>query len=44
MEQAGWLVIRVIADHIHSRQAWLMQRVAQALRDRADSPAQRSTR
>jgi len=34
MEAAGWLVIRVVKEHITHRRSWLIQRVRQALADR----------
>ena len=34
MEAAGWLVIRVVKEHLIHRQNWLIQRVRQALADR----------
>lgn len=34
MEEAGWLVITVVKGHIHSRQEWLVARIARALHER----------
>ena len=36
LEDAGWLVIRVIKGHIFDNPHWLAERVRRALRDRAD--------
>jgi hypothetical protein len=35
MQEAGWYVIRVIADHVFLHPAWLVARVSQKLRERS---------
>lgn len=35
LEDAGWLVIRVVSDHIRLRPGWLVQRISRALIERA---------
>jgi len=34
MQEAGWYVIRVVADHVYRQQQWLVERVARQLRER----------
>ncbi len=37
-EESGWQVILVIKDHIYRNPHWILQRIRDALRDRADLP------
>jgi hypothetical protein len=41
LEEAGWLVIRVIKGHVFGNPHWLAERVRRALRERADLPPAR---